>query len=108
VTLVTLPLTTCEFVTLTFLATFDCAERALIDPIAISPQIAPVDTSNNLFIIELPFCILYIPHSQANFAVLAEIVQFKLNKFGTAEKRIASLSHNTKMQYSFKIFARFL
>jgi hypothetical protein len=51
---------------------------------------------------------LYIPHSQANFAVLAEIVQFKLNKFGTAEKRIASLSHNTKMQYSFKIFARFL
>jgi hypothetical protein len=47
----------------------------LIGIININPQTAPADTSNNLFIIELTFCILYIPHPQANFAVLAEIVQ---------------------------------
>jgi hypothetical protein len=48
----------------------------LIGISAINPQTAPADTSINLLIIELPFCILYIPHPQANFAVLAEIVQF--------------------------------
>ncbi|MCL1490695.1 MAG: hypothetical protein M1G31_08060 [Pseudanabaena sp. Salubria-1] len=69
--LITLSLLLCAL----FGANFDCADSSLLGTSATNVQNAPADTSNNLFIIELTFCILYIPHPQANFAVLAEIVQ---------------------------------